>query len=447
MDHFRNWYAKNFHQIKRDYFQFLKFPSISADPVYKKDLLACADWLVSYFHKHKIKAELLPTAGYPIVFAHEKSKNSKAKTVLIYGHYDVQPVDPLELWKSPPFEPTERDGKVFARGALDDKGQIFYAVTALCCMKQLGLELPVNVKFCIEGEEESASHGLAKSLPELKDTLKADSLLIVDFDSCQDGTPAISLGARGLASLEVTLTGSHTDLHSGFYGGIAYNPNRALAELLAKLWDEKGRVTVPGFYDGVEAPTEEEKRQYTFSIQPENVGIQAIGAEKGKTLQEANWFLPTFEINGMFGGYTGAGTKTIIPAKATAKISCRLAKGQDPMAICQAIDTFLRKNVVNGMQIQVTIREGVRAFRGSPRSSLAQAIAKASSEASKKPSVNILSGASIPIIEEMMRVLNAEVVGMGYGLASDDIHAPNEHFDMARFEKGFLTVAGGLASL
>lgn len=434
------------HELRQDYFHFLRFPSISTDPAYSKDTRACAEWLTNYIAKHtSLKAELIETEVYPLVYAEDLSAGPKAPTLLFYGHYDVQPVDPLELWKSPPFEPTERDGKIYARGAVDDKGQIFYAVAAARAWKELGKKFPVNLKFCIEGEEESSSKGLSKALPKLRDKLKADELLVIDFDQYDPTTPALSLGARGLVTFEVTLTGSKGDLHSGIHGGMAYNPNRALVELLAKVFDEKtGRIQINGFYDDVV----EESGAFDFAYDKESYSkefaIGAIGGEKGRSLAENNGLRPTFEINGMTGGYTGPGFKTVIPAKATAKISCRLVPNQNPKKIAEAVSAFLKKHVVHGMQIEVNILSAEGAYRGSAESKLAKAISKAAHEVTGKPCKKIVSGGSIPIVAAMVRELGVEVVGMGYGLGTDDIHAPNEHFDWKRFEKGFFTVARGL---
>ena len=293
--------------------------------------------------------------------------------------------------------------------------------------------------------------GLSKALPALKNKLSADALLIVDFDSQDDGCPTLTFGARGLASLEVTLTGSSVDLHSGVLGGLAYNPNRALVELLAQLWDENGSVAVPGFYEGVVDPSPEEKRKYAFSLDQKKLsrqfGIEVLGAEKGRALQEANWFRPTLELNGIVGGYTGAGIKTVIPAKAHAKISCRLVPHQDPQKVCEAIAHFLKARAKPGIGVDVAIHGGVAAFQGSPDSFLAKAVAKGATMATRKECLAILSGASIPIAAEMKRALQTEIVGMGYGLPTDDIHAPNEHFDWHRFEMGFLTLAGAFSSL
>lgn len=445
MQAFKRWYDEHFLQIKEDYFRFLKFPSVSTDGSYRKDVLDCAEFLTAYLKKGSLHAQQIPTKGYPIVYAEDISAGPKAPTLLLYGHYDVQPVDPLELWESPPFEPTERDGKVFARGAVDDKGQIFYACMAVIAWKSLGKQLPVNLKFCIEGEEESQSMGLFSALPDLKKKFQSDAVLIVDFDAKGDGSPFVTLGARGCVALEVILTGSNKDLHSGQMGGLAYNPNRAMVELLSQLWDDEGSVAVPGFYEDVIDPSHEDLQKYPFSVHREDLkkefGIHAFGNEKGRSLQEANWFRPTLEINGLSGGYAGLGSKTVIPARCIAKITCRLVIHQDPEKISKSIETFLRSKVISGMQLEVVHQGGIGAYRGSFDAPLAKAVAQAASEVTGKQSSYVLSGASIPIGAEFVRHLAVPVIGMGYGLPGDNIHAPNEYFDMHRFEQGFLTVA------
>lgn len=445
---FKKWFHDNFSEIKEEYFRFLRFASVSTDVTYRQHVLACADFLTDFLKKGGLHAEQIPTIGYPIVYAEDMNAGPNAPTLLIYGHYDVQPVDPLELWESPPFEPTEREEKIFARGAVDDKGQIFYACLAAIAWKVLRKTLPVNLKFCIEGEEESHSMGLSSALPKLKNRFKADELLIVDFDSASNGTPQVTLGARGCIALEVTLTGSNQDLHSGQMGGIAYNPNRALVQLLAKLWDHEGTVTVPGFYDGVENPSSADLKQYTFSVIEEELknefGIEEFANEKGKSLQESNWFRPTLEINGIFGGYSGQGSKTVIPKSATAKISCRLVVNQDAQKIADSIEKFLKKHAPKGMNIQVIQQGGIGAYRSRLDTPLTRAVSSAATQVTGKKSAYVLSGASIPIGAEFMRILNIPVVGMGYGLPTDRIHAPNEHFDWKRFEQGFLTIVGTL---
>lgn len=445
----RKWFDQHKTQIQEEYFHFLRFKSISTDPSFSKDVIACAHWVKDYIGKKTgMKAELIETEGYPLVYAEDMRAGPNAPTLLIYGHYDVQPVDPLELWKSDPFEPTVRDGNVYARGAVDDKGQIFYGILGVRVWKELGRELNVNLKFCIEGEEESSSIGLSKSLPRIKDKLKADSLLVIDFDQFDRATPALSLGARGLLALEVTLTGSKEDLHSGSHGGVAYNPNKALVQLLAKMWDEEGRVTIPGFYDDV-IEEGDQHFDYRFDRQSytKEFGVEAFGGEKGRSMVEANTLRPTLEINGLGGGYFGPGFKTVIPAHAMAKISARLVPNQDPDRISHQISEFLKKHAVAGMQVKVVLMGGEEAFRGAKDSHLAKAVALASSEVMNKPCKNVLAGGSIPVIAKIIKECGVEFVGMGYGLPTDSIHAPNEHFDMKRLENGFLTVARTLELL
>ncbi|MEN9654160.1 MAG: hypothetical protein RL235_272, partial [Chlamydiota bacterium] len=400
------WFLKHEAEAKNDYFAFLRFASVSADPAYADDVRRCASWVQHFLQKKQGKAELIETKGYPLVFMETPTSKPNAKTVLIYGHYDVQPVDPIDLWTSPPFEPTERAGKIFARGALDDKGQIFYAMLALHALQDLGRPLPVNLKFVIEGEEESQSLGLVHALPTLGKKLSADGLMIVDFGALPDRSPAVTLGARGCVGFEIALQGSKGDLHSGVQGGVAYNPNRALAELLASLWDQNGHVAVPGFYDGVVRSTEAERDHYTYlqtldSLHKEH-GIAAIGGEKGKSLKENNWFLPTIEINGISGGYSGAGVKTVIPSIARAKLTCRLVPNQDPTHVIAKIKAFLQERVVQGMKLAFEEHQGSRAFRCPPGSFLEKAAARAASSATGKTCSAILAGGSIPIAASLM---------------------------------------------
>ncbi|MDE3055347.1 MAG: M20/M25/M40 family metallo-hydrolase [Verrucomicrobiota bacterium] len=439
----KNWFATHREEIRRDYFTFLRFPSISADPERKSDCIACAEWLVSFLKKADISAELVPTSGLPLVFG--KMEGKRKETLLLYGHYDVQPAVPLEEWRSPPFEPTERDGMVYARGAVDDKGQIFYALLALRAYKELGMELPCQIKLCIEGEEESSSSGLIDSLGKLGSQLQAESLLVIDFDQWERDIPALTLGARGIAALELKLRGSRLDLHSGIYGGIAYNPNRALVQLLAGLWDAEGRVQVPHFYDGIAPLSAEEQKMCQYPHErawfSEQFGIRAFGGEKGASLQEASWFYPTLEINGIGGGYVGPGVKTVIPAIAEARITCRLVPHQDPDQVLNALTAYLQSRVPDGMELELVRHKGMPAFRGSPNSLLAKAVARSSEEVTGNSCRYILTGGSIPVVPALVSALQIkEVAGMGYGSLEDQIHAPNERFDFYRFEQGFLTV-------
>lgn len=445
LHHLQEWTRRHQRLIQEDYFHFLRFRTISADPSCREEMSRCAEWLVAYLERLGFSARMIPTSGAPLVYAEEMTAGPNCPVLLIYGHYDVQPVDPIELWKSDPFMPELREGNVYARGANDDKGQILFAILAMRLWKELGHSLPVNVKFCIEGEEESSSTGLSQLLPSMKDVLRADDLLVVDCGMLDETTPAVTLGGRGILTLDVTLTGSSRDLHSGLLGGIAYNPNRALVELLAQLWDEKGRVAIPGFYEAVSACSAADREAFTFRQNREDYrrefGITAFGGEEGLSLQEAKWFRPTIEINGMTGGYVGQGFKTVIPATAYAKISCRLVPNQDPEDIERKLIAFLTARVKQGIQIGCVPLGRGAAFRGDPHSHGVHALHRAYFDVTGCDACNILSGGSIPIVADLASVSQAKVVGMGYGLPGDGIHAPNEHFGWDRFEKGIWTVA------
>jgi acetylornithine deacetylase/succinyl-diaminopimelate desuccinylase-like protein len=446
---FQKWIDENFAKIRDDLNTFLRFKTISSDPAYAAEQNRCVNWLADYFRSLDCSAEILETSGLPIVYAEDLRAGSKAPTLLIYGHYDVQPVDPIELWKSDPFDPVEKNGQIFARGAQDDKGQIFFAIAALRFIRETHRPLPVNLKFCVEGEEESGSTGLSLALPTLKEKIKADCLLVVDFDILDAETPSINLGARGIITLEAVLRGSNIDLHSGGFGGLAYNPNRAAAELIAQLWDQNGRVAVPHFYDDVHDLTIQEKSLFSQASDQaiHDAGIEAIGGEKGLLPHESCWFRPTMEINGISGGYAGPGFKTVIPAETRIKISCRLVPNQDPRRIGQYVKDFLLKKVKKGIHLSVDILHGGKPYRGRADSKLAKAVGKAYEDLYKKPCQIILSGGSIPVVADMLSYLNADVVGMGYGLASDNVHAPNEHFGIDRFKKGIFTVARAIEYL
>ena len=449
MKEFQGWIDENFATVREDLFAFLRFKTISSDSSFLAEHKRCTEWLCNYFRAIDCSAEVIETCGLPIVYAEDMSAGPKAPILLIYGHYDVQPVDPIELWKSDPFEPVEKNGQFYARGAQDDKGQIFYAMAALRFIRETHRQLPVNLKFCIEGEEESGSVGLAKALPKLKEKLKTDYLLVIDFDMLDAATPSINLGARGIITLEATLRGSHIDLHSGSFGGVAYNPNRAAAELIAQLWDENGRVAVPHFYDDVDELTAHDKSLFSKTDAQfiKDAGIEALSGEKGLLSHEACWFRPTMEINGISGGYTGPGFKTVIPAETCIKISCRLVPNQNPDRIGQYVKDFLLKKVKKGIHLKVDIQHGGKAYRGQADSKLSKAVGKAYEDLFKKPCQKILSGGSIPVIADLMSVLNPDVVGMGYGLAGDNVHAPNEHFGVDRFKNGIFTVARAIEYL
>lgn len=445
LDVFKKWYQEHRDEIQKDFFAFLRFKSISTDSKYKEDTRNCAKWLQHYLEKMGFEASLWDTTGHPIVFGSYLKAGPNRPTVLVYQHYDVQPVDPLELWHSPPFDPEIRDGNIYARGAVDNKGQCFFSLQALRAFVQMADNIGINIKVFIEGEEESGSKGTAALLAKKEQELKADHLLVVDFDIPEKNVPAVTLGMRGMICMDIEVSNSFADLHSGVHGGIALNPNRALAAVLTKLWDNKGRITVPGFYDDVEEVSKEElSRLYLhFDVKEyqDAFGVKALCAEDGKSLVESNWLRPSLEINGMSGGYTGEGFKTIIPAKAHAKLSCRLVPNQDPEKIAKAIADFLRHNIAKGVDLNIDILQGAPAYRASIDSQIIKTASLAFEEVFGSKCRYLLCGASVPIVYDLAKVSGAEAALIGVGLSSDSIHAPNEHFGLDRFEQGFLTMA------
>ncbi|MBN2479792.1 MAG: dipeptidase [Parachlamydiales bacterium] len=451
LDKLEKWYSTNKTKILKDFFDLLRFKTISADENNLDEMLLCAKWLDERFKKIGFQSEIIKTSHYPLVFA-EKIFNKDYETILIYAHYDVQPIEPLEEWNTDPFEPTIKEGKVYARGASDDKGQLFYILLAIEALLELKVDLKVNIKIILDGEEESSSQGLIDSLDSLKEKLKADHLLVVDMFIPEENTPAITLGARGLSAMSVDLKGSSSDLHSGDHGGLAYNPLRACVELLSKLYDENGKVAVKGFYDDVIELDEKEKSNFDldfFDLQnyKKTFGIKDIGGEKKFRGIEANWLRPTVEINGIGGGYFEKGFKTVIPARVVIKISSRLVPNQDPEKIFHLVKDFLEKNIAKAIDMKIEYKGGGKAIRSNPSSSLAKTAEKGFAEVFKKPCKKILSGGSIPVIGKIVEKLNCPVVLIGVALSTDNIHAPNEHFGLDRFEKGFLTCSNILTIL
>lgn len=429
----------------QDYFTFLKFQSISSEPEFQNEVLACAEWISNYLKNIGFKVETWPTTGHPTIFAENLNAGPSQPTLLIYNHYDVQPVDPLDLWTSPPFEPTVRNGEVYARGAQDNKGQCFYVLFALKALLEKTGRLPINIKLCIEGEEECGSTGLSGLLPKKKDKLNADYLAIVDLGIPSAKKPSITLGVRGLVTMDVEVSSTHTDLHSGSHGGIAYNPIHALIELLASVRDSSGKITIPGFYDSVLDVSMLEKAKVSFEFDAteyeKTFGAKPTGGEKELPPLERNGLRPTFEINGIKGGYSGEGFKTVIAAKAIAKVSCRLVPHQDPHVIGKLVADYLQKHAPEGTKVNVKIHPGSgTALRASADSAIAKAFSKAYEEIFNSNCEKVLSGASIPIVTELAAACGGEVILVGLGLATDCIHAPNEHFGLDRIEKGFLSI-------
>jgi len=433
-------------QWLKDYCTFLSYPSVSSEPEFKQQVLDCADWVSGYLKKMGFAVEFWPTTGHPVIFASYMKAGPDKPTLLIYNHYDVQPTDPLEAWQTPPFQPTQKNGEIYARGANDNKGQCFYVMQALKQYLQIAGSLPLNIKLCIEGEEEMGSAGLSEILKKKQDALKADYLAIVDLGLRDPNAPAVTLGIRGLTTLEVELRGSGVDLHSGTHGGIVTNPIHALVSLLASVRDEKGRITIPGFYDDVVEMPIEERTSLSFTFDPTGytkiTGALATGGEKEFSAWERAWIRPTLEVNGISGGYTGVGFKTVIPAIAKAKISCRLVPNQDPQKIGELVANHLRQNVPTGMTISVQVRPGGgKAVRTNPNANVVKAFARAFEDVYGVPCEFIMEGGSIPIVTELAAVSQAEVVLVGLGLTTDLVHAPNEHFGLDRIEKGILIMS------
>jgi len=417
--------------------EFLRIPSISASPEHKEDVEKAAHWLDERLRAAGFSVEVTPTSGHPIVYAEKKVGEDKP-TVLIYGHYDVQPPEPLELWNTLPFEPTIKDGKIYARGASDDKGQVFAHVAAVA---QLADELPLNVKFVIEGEEEIGSPNLVPFVEANRDKLAADAVLISDSPMFAPGLPTLTYGLRGLTYMEVRLRGLGRDVHSGAYGGAVPNAAHAAAWMIAKLKDEMGWVRIPGFYDDVEPISPQEREMWSRLPFDEEEYRREIGAndtsgEPGYGILERRWARPTFDVNGIGSGYQGEGSKTVIPAEAFFKFSMRLVPHQDPDKIADLTEDYLRKIVPAGYQMEVIRYHGGQPVLVPTDSPPMQAAAAALAQAWGKETVFTREGGSIPIVYDFMRVLGAPVVLMGFGLESDNLHAPNEKLDLINFEKG-----------
>ncbi len=445
------FYETHQKEILDEFNTFLRFQSVSSEPEYKQQVRACADWVADYVRRLGFQVEYWESEGHPVLFAEDLSAGPDQPTVLIYNHYDVQPVDPLELWTTPPFEPTVRDGEVYARGAQDNKGQCFYVLQAIRALKQLE-GLPVNIKLCIEGEEECGSPALTHLVKEKAERLKADYLLIVDVGIKGPKTPAIGLSVRGLVALDVHCRGSQTDLHSGVHGGIVFNPIHALVQILASLRDEDGNILVPGFYDGIQELSAEQKALLDLSFDAQTyfdeVGGVATGGERHLPPLERAGLRPTIEMNGIIGGYTGSGVKTVIPAVASAKLTCRLVPNQDPETVGKLVADYLRSKTPTGIEVTTHIHPGRgKAVRTQPGSKLVQAAAQSYEEVFQTPCSYILDGGSIPISAELQAASGAEILFMGMGLSSDKIHAPNEHFGIDRLRKGFLVLGGLLRKM
>ncbi len=450
MNQTQNISNSNKERYLNELLELLRIPSVSADPSFKNDVLKCAETIAEGLRKIGIdKVEVCKTAGNPIVYG-EKIIDPAKPTVLVYGHYDVQPADPLELWTSPAFEPviktTEKhpQGAIYARGACDDKGQMFMHVKAVESMLAAN-ELPCNVKFMIEGEEEVGSENLAIFVKNEKERLKADIILVSDTGMLANDVPSITTGLRGLSYLEVEVTGPNRDLHSGLYGGCVANPINVLADMIASLHDSTGKITIPGFYDKVVELTDEERAEMAkapFSLEAycKALDIAETMGEAGYSTMERGSIRPTLDVNGIWGGYTGEGAKTVIASKAFAKISMRLVPDQDPEEITNLFKNHFKSIAPNAVKVLVKPHHGGEAAVTPIDSIGYKAASLAYEKAFGKKPIPVRSGGSIPIVAMFEKELGLKTILMGFGLDSDAIHSPNEHFGLFNFYKGIETI-------
>lgn len=428
------------------FLRFLRFPSVSAQPAHRKDVLACARWLHGHLRQIGLRAELHPTKGHPILVARSHSRRKgPRRTVLIYGHYDVQPPEPFELWKTPPFEPTIRRGQVFARGAMDNKGQILCHIQAVAGLLRERGELPVDVIFLIEGEEEVGSRHLDAFVRAHRRELRADVCVVSDSSMFGPGQPGISYGLRGILCLELRVSGPSHDLHSGMFGGTLMNPAIALARILGEMIDSRGRIAIRGFYDDVVPPDRWERRQLARLPFRERdyqrmLGVPLLIGEHGFTTNERRWARPTFDVNGIFGGYQGVGSKTVIPCWAGAKFSFRLVPNQKPERVERLLRDHLRRNVPRAVKWELrTLEVGAEPYLVSPRGEFVRAASRAIEKGFGRKPWFIREGGSIPIVTTIKKTLGLDTILIGLGLSDDGAHSPNEHFGLDRLRKGILT--------
>jgi acetylornithine deacetylase/succinyl-diaminopimelate desuccinylase-like protein len=426
--------------------RFLAIPSISTSPENKADILRCADWVADHMKKIGMKGiQIFPTKGHPIVYCEWLGAPGRP-TVLIYGHYDVQPVDPIDLWTTPPFEATIRGENLYARGAADDKGQVFIHFKSIEAYMQTVGSLPVNVKMIIEGEEEIGSDNLEAFVKGQKELLKADLIVISDTAMFAKGVPSVCYGLRGLAYMQVDLTGPNTDLHSGSFGGSVHNPIQVLAEMIAQLHDKNGRVTISGFYDRVRTLSKKERDAYkklpwSDKEYAKQLGLKALYGEKGFTSLERLWARPTLECNGIWGGFTGEGAKTVLPSKASAKISMRLVPDQDSHAIAKLFERHIRKIAPKTVQVSIQNLHGGEAVITPIESPGVKAAVAALEKGFGKKPLYQREGGSIPIVVQFKEILGLDSVLLGFGLPDENSHAPNEFLNLGNFFGGIRTVA------
>jgi len=444
MDSIQAYISQNQDRFLDELKDFLRIPSVSADSRYKGDVARAAEFVrEALIRAGADTVEICPTPGHPIVYG-EKIIDPNLPTVVVYGHYDVQPADPLDLWDSPPFEPVIKDGKIYARGACDDKGQVFMHIKAFEYMMSNGT-LPCNVKFMIEGEEEVGSDHLGDWIRDNKARLKGDVILISDTSIIANDTPSIDVGLRGLSYVEVEVTGPNRDLHSGVYGGAVANPITILCEMIAKMKDADNRITIPGFYDDVvelnpQDRAELNKAPFDLNDYMRDLNVADVHGEKGYTTLERTGIRPTFELNGIWGGYTGEGAKTVLPSKAYAKCSMRLVPNQSSDKITQLFSDYFQSIAPKGVKVEVRPHHGGEPVVTPTDSVAFKAASKAMETTFGKKPIPTRGGGSIPIVALFEKELGLKSVLMGFGLDSDLIHSPNEHYGIFNFLKGIETI-------
>ena len=441
-----DYLTANDERIRRELFDLLAIPSVSARSEHDADTRRTAEWIADSLRSAGLAATVHETAGHPVVVGEYRGAPAGAPTVLVYGHYDVQPAEPLDLWTSPPFTPTIRNGRIYARGAVDDKGQLFLHVKALEAYLAVRGQLPVNVIVLAEGEEETGSEHLTPFVESHAELLRCDAVVISDSAMFAPGLPSVLSSLRGLAYFQIDVQGPAQDLHSGSYGGAVVNPAMALARILATMHDADGRIAIPGFYDAVRewpAHVREQMRGLPFEDETfrEETGAVALGGERGYTVLERLWTRPTCEVNGLLSGYTGEGAKTVLPSKAMAKVSCRLVPDQDPVEVERLMAEHVRRVAPAGVTVTVTPLHGGRPWRAELSGPLFDAARRALAAAFDREPVITGEGGSIPVVGDFERVLGAPVLLVGFGLPGENAHAPDEWMSVENFEKGMRAVA------
>lgn len=440
----KEYQEKNKDRFLNEMLDLLRIPSVSAKSEHKDDMRRCAEAVRQrLLEAGADRAEVMETAGHPVVYG-EKIVDTSKPTVLVYGHYDVQPPEPLELWTNPPFEPTIKDGKIYARGSADDKGQFYMHIKALETLVKTN-SLETNIKFLIEGEEEVGSPNLAKFVADHKELLKADVILISDSAMLSLDTPSLDIGVRGLAYIQVEVTGPNRDLHSGTYGGAVANPITILCRMIASCHDANNRITLPGFYDDVVEATPEEralmaKAPFDEKAYKEDLGVRELWGEAGYTTNERTGIRPTLEVNGIWGGYTGEGAKTVLPSKASAKISARLVPNQSSEKITALLLGHFRKMAPPYVTVNAFSLHGGEPYMTPIDSKAYRAAAKAVKATFGKEPIPVRGGGSIPICSILEKELGIKIVFMGFGLDSDNLHSPNEKFNIENYYKGIETI-------